>query len=148
MLNPIFPRYDFPISGSYPDSGRPDGIIPPTMLQHIGRYEILERIAIGGQGTAYRARDTVLNRVVAVKVINQSVVDDPNYLEALQRKARLAAGLDHPNATRVHDFQVEQNTPYIIMEYVPDALDRHLQNGRRKRTKVDRPLPLGPIRAE
>ena len=131
MLNPIFPRYDFPISGSYPDSGRPDGIIPPTMLQHIGRYEILERIAIGGQGTAYRARDTVLNRVAAVKVINQSVVDDPNYLEALQREARLAAGLDHPNVTRVHDFQVEQGTPYIVMEYVPDALDRHLQNGRR-----------------
>ena len=43
------------------------------MLQRIGRYEILERIAAGGQGTVYRARDTVLDRVVAVKIINQPV---------------------------------------------------------------------------
>jgi hypothetical protein len=66
------------------------------MLQRIGRYEILKRIASGAQGTVYRARDTVLDRVVAVKVINQSVQDDPVYLEALRREARLAAGLDHP----------------------------------------------------
>ncbi|MDP6495285.1 MAG: hypothetical protein QGI09_07690, partial [Dehalococcoidia bacterium] len=67
------------------------------MLQRLGRYELLERIAAGGQGTVYRARDTTLDRVVAVKVINQPVTDDPQYLEALQREARLAAGLDHPN---------------------------------------------------
>ncbi|HIM36610.1 MAG TPA: hypothetical protein EYM38_01095, partial [Dehalococcoidia bacterium] len=70
------------------------------MLQRIGRYEILDRIAAGGQGTVYRARDTVLDRVVAINVINQSIADDPSYLEALQREARLAAGLDHPNITR------------------------------------------------
>ncbi len=46
------------------------------MLQRIGRYEILERIAAGDQGTVYRARDTVLDWVVAVKVINQPVTDD------------------------------------------------------------------------
>ena len=101
------------------------------MLQRIGRYEILERIAAGGQGTVYRARDTDLDRVVAVKVINQPVADDPQYLEALQREARLAGGLDHPNITTVHDFQVEGDTAYIVMEYVPDALDRHLQGGSR-----------------
>ena len=71
------------------------------MLQRIGRYEILDRIAAGGQGTVYRARDTVLDRVVAVKIINQPVTDEPEYLEALQREARLASSLDHPNITRV-----------------------------------------------
>ena len=76
------------------------------MLQRIGRYEVLERIASGGQGTVYRARDTVLDRVVAVKVINQSIADDHAYLEALQREARLAAGLDHPFITTVYDFNV------------------------------------------
>ena len=80
---------------------------------------------------AYRARDTTLDRVVAIKVINQPVADDPQYLEALQREARLAAGLDHPNITTVYDFQVEDGTAYIVMEYVPDALDRHLRGGRR-----------------
>ena len=78
----------------------------------------------------YRARDTVLDRVVAVKVINQPVTDDPQYLEALQREARLAARLDHPNITRVHDFQVEDGTAFIVMEYVPDSLDKHVQSGQ------------------
>ena len=68
----------------------------------------------------------MLDRVVALKVINQSTEDDPAYLEALQREARLAARLDHPNITRVHDFQVEDGIPYIVMEYVPDDLDKHL----------------------
>jgi len=101
------------------------------MLQRIGRYEILERIAAGGQCTVYRARDTTLDRIVVVKVINQPVADDPQYLEALQREARLAAGLDHPNVTTVYDFQVEDVTAYIVMEYVPDALDRHTRGSGR-----------------
>ena len=100
------------------------------MLQRIGRYEILERIAAGGQGTVYRARDTVLDRVIAVKVINQPVADDPEYLEALQREARLAAGLDNPNITTVYDFRVEDGTAYIVMDYVPDSLDKHIRAGQ------------------
>jgi len=93
------------------------------MLQRIGRYEILERVASGGQGTVYRARDTVLDRIVAVKVINQPVADDPAYLEALQREARLAARLSHPNIATVYDFQVEGDIAYIVMEFVPDGVD-------------------------
>ena len=100
------------------------------MLQRIGRYEILERIGGGAFGTVYRARDTVLNRVVAVKVINQPVTDDPQYLEALQREARLAARQDHPNITRVRDFQVEGDTACITMEYAPDSLDKHIRAGQ------------------
>lgn len=109
------------------------------MFQRIGRYENFERIAADGQGTVYRARDTVLDRVVAVKVINQPVTDDPQYLEALQREARLAARLDHPNITRVHDFQVEGDTAYIVMEYVPDSLDKHVRVGTAPAVSVSRP---------
>jgi len=93
------------------------------MLERIGRYELLERIASGGQGTVYRARDTVLDRVVAVKVINQNTEDAPAYLEALQREARLAARLSHHNITTVYDFQVEDGIPYIVMEFVPGCTD-------------------------
>ena len=100
------------------------------MFQRIGRDENFERIAADGQGTVYRARDTVLDRVVAVKVINQPVTDDPQYLEALQREARLASSLDHPNITRVLDFQVEGDTACITMEYVPDSLDKHIRAGQ------------------
>ena len=75
--------------------------------------------------------NTGLDRVVAIKVLNQPVADDPAYLEALQREAQLAAGLDHPNITTVHDFQVENGTAFIVMKYVPDSLDKHLSHGRR-----------------
>ena len=54
------------------------------MLQRIGKYEILEQIGRGGQGTVYRARDAGLDRIVAIKVIDQSVADDPGYLGALR----------------------------------------------------------------
>ena len=101
------------------------------MLERIGRYEILERIAVGGQGTVYRARDTVLDRTVAVKQINQPIAADQPYLEALQREARLAARLEHPNITSVYDFQVEDGQPFIVMEYVPDSLDKHMSGGKK-----------------
>ena len=100
------------------------------MLQRIGKYEILGQIGRGGQGTVYRARDTGLDRIVAIKVIDQSVADDPGYLDALRREAQLAAGLDHPNIVTVYAFEVENDTAYIVMEYVPDALDRQIRSGR------------------
>ena len=100
------------------------------MLQRIGRYENLEWIATGGQGTVYRAQDTRLDRIVAVKVITQPVSADPEYLDALQREARLAAGLDHANVTTVYDFQVEDGTAYIVMEFLPDSLDKHIRPGQ------------------
>ena len=65
------------------------------MLQRIGRYEILERIGGGAFGKVYRARDTVLDRVVAVKGINQPGADGPEFLESLQHEPRLAARLTH-----------------------------------------------------
>ena len=101
------------------------------MQQRLGKYELLERIGQGGQGTVYRARDTDLDRIVAIKVIDQSGADDPSYSEALRREARLAASLDHPNVVTVYDFQVEDGTAYIVMEYVPNALDRLLASQRR-----------------
>ena len=90
------------------------------MFQRIGRDENFERIAADGQGTVYRARDTVLDRVAA----------DPEHLEALQREARLAARQDYPNITRVRDFQVEGDTACITMEYAPDSLDKHIRAGQ------------------
>ena len=100
------------------------------MLERLGRYEILERIASGGQGTVYRAHDPELDRTVAIKVMNQQFIDGA-YLTAFQREARLAAGLDHPNITTIYDLQVEDDTAFIVMEFVPDGLDRHIAQGRR-----------------
>ena len=96
------------------------------MIERIGKYEILERIATGEQGTVYRALDPDLDRVVAIKIITQPVTDDPLYLEALQREARLASSLNHVNITTHFDFQVEGDNAFIVMEYVPDSLDKHI----------------------
>lgn len=100
------------------------------MLQRIGKYEILERVGRGGQGTVYRARDTGLDRIVAIKVLDQSVADDPGYLDALRREAQLAASLDHPNTVTVYALEVEGDIAYIVMEYVADSLDRQIRSGR------------------
>ena len=97
------------------------------MLEHLGKYEILETIAAGGQGTVYRARDMVLDRVEAIKVINQPVTDDPEFLESLQREPRFAARLTHPNVVTDHDFQVEDGTAYIVMGFLPNSLDKHIR---------------------
>ena len=74
------------------------------MLQRIGRYQDLERIGGGAFGTVYRATDPVLDRPVAIKVINQPVTNDPEFLEALQREPRLAARIAHPNVVTMFDF--------------------------------------------
>ena len=63
------------------------------MLQRIGKYEILGQIGRGGQGTVYRARDTGLDRIVAIKVIDQSVAEDPGYLDALCLQPRNDLGI-------------------------------------------------------
>ena len=101
------------------------------MLPELDRYTILEMVGKGGQGTVYRAQDNNLGRIVALKVIDQPVDDDPLYLEALRREAQLAASLDHPNVTKVHDFQVENGIAFIVMEFVPYSLDKLIRGGQR-----------------
>ena len=92
----------------------------------IGRYEVLELLAGGGQGTVYRARDSESGEVVALKVMHPGHTGEAQYLEALRREANLASRLEHPNVTRVLDYQVESGTAYVVMEYVPDVLSDHI----------------------
>ena len=102
-----------------------------AMQGYIGKYEVLERIAVGTQGTVYRAWDGDLEREVAIKVMNQVVTQDPSYLEALSREARLSATLDHPHIITIHEFQVEADDAYIAMEYAPDSLETQIREGER-----------------
>ena len=105
------------------------------MLERLGRYEILETIAAGGQGTVYRARDGASGDVVALKVMHPGHTGEVQYLEALRQEANLASRLDHPNIVKVFDFQVEGGTAYVAMEYVPGVLRSEMQPGK--------PLSLG-----
>ncbi|HET9519222.1 MAG TPA: serine/threonine-protein kinase, partial [Actinoplanes sp.] len=89
-----------------------------------GRYSLQDRIGAGGMAVVWRARDEVLGRQVAVKVLAGRHVDDPVSRRRIWDEARAAAVLSHPNIAQVHDFGEEQSadgtcTPYVVMELVP-----------------------------
>ena len=83
------------------------------------RYLILEQLGKGGMAIVYRARDTMLERSVAVKVLRESYSRDPAFLERFRQEARAAANLSHPNIVTVHDFGLDNGQLFIVMEYVP-----------------------------
>ena len=83
------------------------------------RYERVSRIATGGMGEVWRARDTVLGREVAVKVLKRELADDPTFRARFSAEARHAAALHHPNIASVFDYgELEDQTPFLVMELV------------------------------
>ncbi len=83
------------------------------------RYLILEQLGKGGMAIVYRARDTMLERSVAVKVLRENYSRDPAFLERFRQEAKAAANLSHPNIVTVHDFGLDNEQLFIVMEYVP-----------------------------
>lgn len=83
-----------------------------------GRYEIITRIGGGGMALVYKAHDVLLNRHVAVKVLRQQFVNDEEFIRRFRREAQSAAALSHPNVVSIYDVGQEDDTHYIVMEYV------------------------------
>jgi eukaryotic-like serine/threonine-protein kinase len=98
----------------------------------LGSYEILAPLGAGGMGEVYRARDSKLDRDVAVKVLPDSVAGDPAALARLEREAKAVAGLSHPNILAIHDFGKQGGVSYAVTE---------LLEGETLRGKLD----AGPI---
>ena len=73
--------------------------------QRIGPYQIASRIGAGGMGEVYQARDTTLNRQVAIKVLLPAVASDPDRLARFRREARMLASLNHPHIAQIHGFE-------------------------------------------
>lgn len=82
------------------------------------RYEIVEKIGGGGMALVYKAKCSLLNRFVAVKVLREEYIDDDEFIEKFRREAQAAASLSHPNIVGVYDVGVEENIHYIVMEYI------------------------------
>ena len=83
------------------------------------RYLLLEQRGKGGMAIVYRARDTMLEREVAVKVLRENYSRDPAFLDRFRQEAKSAANLSHPNIVTVHDFGLDNGQLFIVMEYVP-----------------------------
>ena len=101
----------------------------------VGSYEVVDRLGSGGMGEVYRARDTRLGRTVALKVLRKDA--DPELLRRLDREARAASALNHPNIVQIYDVGVaagEAGEHYVVMECVEgETLRRRLARG---------PLPI------
>jgi serine/threonine protein kinase len=83
------------------------------------KYEILERIGIGGMGAVYRGRHLTFNELCAIKIVNDAIAGDANFLQRFQTEAVVTRKLRHPNAVRVDDFDyTDDGRPFIVMELV------------------------------
>ena len=120
------------------------------MLENIGKYEIREKIGEGGQASVYIGHDTVLDSRVAIKIINPNSQNNDqtaktqqyenlktqilgftqssnNALdEELKNEASTARNLTHPNITTIYDFVIQDNYACIVMEYIPNSLDKEI----------------------
>ncbi len=82
------------------------------------RYEVLRKIGAGGMSDVYKAKDHVLGRFVAIKVLKQEFSEDVNFVTKFRTEAQSAAGLEHPNIVNIYDVGSEDGMHYIVMEYV------------------------------
>src|SRR5215469_7549904 len=98
-------------------------LIPGTKL---GPYEILSPIGAGGMGEVYRARDTRLDRTVAIKLISQRLSNDPDLRKRLDTEARAISKLSHPNICILHDIGHQDGAAFLVLEYVEGETLREL----------------------
>src|SRR5438046_2687912 len=100
----------------------------------LGPYEIVAHLGAGGMGEVYRARDTRLGRVVALKILPPVVSENRDVRVRFEREARAIAALTHPNICALHDVGDYEGIPFIVMEYLEgETLAQRIGRG---------PLPL------
>ena len=101
-------------------------LTPGTRL---GPYEITAQIGAGGMGEVYRARDTKLDRDVAIKVLPASLAGDPDRIARFQREAKTLASLNQPNIAQIHGLEESEGIKALVMELVegPTLADRITQ---------------------
>ena len=83
------------------------------------RYQLLEKLGSGGMADVYRARDLMLDRYVAIKVLRKDFSTNSEFQNQFRLEARSAANLSHPNIVTVHDFGFADEILYIVMELIP-----------------------------
>jgi len=87
--------------------------------RNIGPYQIQDKLGAGGMGEVYRAVDTRVGRMVALKILPDSMAESAERMRRFEQEARLAAALNHPNIMAIYDVGLDQRPPYIVAELVP-----------------------------
>ena len=111
--------------------------MPLASGTRLGPYEIVERLGAGGMGEVYSARDTRLERTVAIKILPQEISADPVRKQRFEREAKTISSLNHPNICTLHDIGWQDGVAYLVMECVEgETLAKRLEKG---------PLPLEQV---
>ena len=105
------------------------------------RYQLLERLGTGGMADVFRARDLMLERTVAIKVLHETYSEDQALQNRFKQEARAAANLSHPNIVTVHDFGFDNGQLFIVMEHIPGK-DLKTILRQRGRYSVEEAIPL------
>src|SRR2546426_3472659 len=106
--------------------------MPLSTGTRLGPYEILAPLGAGGMGEVYRARDTRLDREVAIKVLPEHLAKDPQALARFEREAKAVAALSHPNILALYDVGADQSVSYAVTE---------LLEGETLRARLERSAP-------
>src|SRR5437763_11461375 len=112
-----------------------------------GRYRVAARIGSGGMGEVFRARDQVLGRTVAVKVLPQELAARPGFVERFRAEAQAAARLSHPNAVQVHDWGSSDGSYFMVMEYVRGRTLREVLAARGRLQPAQAAVVVGQLLA-
>ncbi|MDR1271199.1 MAG: protein kinase, partial [Planctomycetaceae bacterium] len=108
-----------------------------VQLRQIGDYEILEELGHGGMGIVYKARQKLLNQTVAIKVLSQTLLNDPQAVGRFRREMQLIGGLNHPNIVRALNAGENDGAHYLVMEFVDGVTLQHLCDNLRKENKYE-----------
>src|ERR1043165_554319 len=99
--------------------------------QRLGAYEIVAKLGEGGMGEVYRARDTRLDRDVAIKALPSQFASDPERLARFDREAKVLASLNHPHIAGIHGLEESSGAKYLVLEYIEgESLADRLTKGR------------------
>jgi len=108
----------------------------------LGKYRLIEQLGRGGFASVYKAYQPRLDRYVAVKVLHPHLIEGEDFLARFEREAKSVAGLRHPNIIIVHDFDVDDNTYFMVMEFIDG---QSLKERMEELTKKEEFMPLGEV---